>query len=219
MVCIRTRFNQKDFKVYESIQELLLKAVAGKDHDEELAKVMAVYGDTDLQQYKLEAQLSLLPEVVQAMGYDTSRFDIADLLDFFQSLGNARKLLLSEICTLGKLMLFMPATNAVSERSFFTLKRVKNYLRSTTEEGRLNHLIFLHVHKELADGIDTVEVANLFVGDNQRRKQPVFGKFSKNDLPTRSLRLPLRQLRQFNNYELTNKTLKVETFAGFKTQR
>ena len=81
--CIRTRFNQNDFKVYQSIQELLLKAVAGEDHDEELAKVMAVYGDADLQQYKLEAQLSLLPEVVQSMGYDTSRIDIADLLDFF----------------------------------------------------------------------------------------------------------------------------------------
>ena len=183
--CIRTRFNQKDFKVYQSIQELLLKAVAGEDHDEELAKVMAVYGDTDLQQYKLEAQLSLLPEVVQAMGYYTSRFDIADLLDFFQSLGNARKLLLSETCTLGKLMLVMPATNAVSERSFSALKRVKTYLRSTTGEGRLNHLMLLHVHKELADGIDMVEVANLFVGDNQRRKQ-LFGKFSKNDLPMKS---------------------------------
>ena len=183
--CIRTRFNQKDFKVYQSIQELLLKAVAGEDHDEELAKVMAVYGDTDLQQYKLEAQLSLLPEVVQAMGYDASRFDIADLLDFFQSLRNARKVLLSEICTLGELMLVMPATNDVSERSFSALKRVKTYLRSTTGEGRLNHLMLLHVHKELADGIDMVEVANLFVGDNQRRKQ-LFGKFSKNDLPMKS---------------------------------
>ena len=109
---------------------------------------MAVYGDTDLQQYKLEAQLSLLPEVVQAMGYDTSRFDIADLLDFFQSLGNARKLLLSEICTLGKLMLVKPATNAVSECSFSALKRVKTYLRSTTGEGRLNHLMLLRVHRQ-----------------------------------------------------------------------
>ena len=69
---IRTRFNQKDFKVYPSIHELLLKAVAGEDHDEELAKVMAVYWDTDLQQYKLEAQLSLLQEVTQAVGCDTS---------------------------------------------------------------------------------------------------------------------------------------------------
>ena len=147
--CIRTRFNKKDFKVYQSIQELLMKAIAGEDHDEELAKVMAVYGDT-----------------VQAMGYHTSRFDIVDLLDFFQSLGNARKLLLSEICTLGKLMLIVPAINAVSERSFSALKRVKTYLRSTTGEARLNHLMLLHVHKELADGIDMVEVANLFVRDN-----------------------------------------------------
>ena len=145
--------------------------------------MMAVYGDTDLQQYKLEAQLSLLPEVVQAMGYDTYRFDIADLLDFFQSFGNARKLLLSEICTLSKLMLVMPATNAVSERSLSALKRVRTYLRSTTGEGRLNHLMLLHVHKELADGIDMVEVANLFVGDNQRRSN---WKFSKNDLPMKS---------------------------------
>ena len=54
---------------------------------------------------------------------------------FFQSLGNARKLLLSEICTLGKLMFVMPATNAVSERSFSALKRVKTY-RSAFNHGR-----------------------------------------------------------------------------------
>ena len=119
------------------------------------------------------------------MEYDTSRFDIADLLDIFQSFGNARKLLLSEICTLGKLMLVMPPINAVSERPFSALKRVKTYLRSTTGDGRLNHLMLLHVHKELTDGIEMVEVANLFVGDNQQRKH-LFGKFSKNDLPMKS---------------------------------
>ena len=82
-------------------------------------------------------------------------------------------------------MFVMPATSAVGERSFSTLKRVKTYLRSTTREGRLNHLMLLHVHKELADSIDMVEVANLFVGDKQQRKQ-LFGKFSKNDLPMKS---------------------------------
>ena len=70
--CIRTRFNRKDFKVYQSIQEFILKTVAGEDHEEEQAKVMAVYGDADLQQYKLETQLSLLPDMVQSVGYDTS---------------------------------------------------------------------------------------------------------------------------------------------------
>ena len=66
------------------------------------------------------------------------------------------------------------------------LKRIKTYLRSTTGEGRLNHLMLLHVHKELADGIAMVEVANLFVGDNQRRMQ-LLGKLSKKDLPMKSM--------------------------------
>ena len=76
----------------------------------------------------------------------------------------------------------MPSASAPSP----PLKQVKTYLRSTTGDGRPNHLMLLHVHKELADGIDKLEVANLFVGgDNQRRKQ-LFGKFSKNDLPMKS---------------------------------
>ena len=80
----------------------------------------------------------------------------------------------------------MPATNAVRGRSFAALKQVKTYLRSTTGEGRLNHLMLLHAHKELADGIDMVEVANLFVGDSNQRRKQLFGKFSKNDLPLKS---------------------------------
>ena len=31
--CIRTRFSQNDFNVCQSVQKLLLKAVAGEDHD------------------------------------------------------------------------------------------------------------------------------------------------------------------------------------------
>ena len=77
-------------------------------------------------------------------------------------------------------MLVMPATSrAVSKRSF-------SPLHSTGREARLNHLMLLHVHKELADGLDMVEVANLFVADNRQRKH-LFGKFSKSDLPMKSV--------------------------------
>ena len=50
------------------------------------------------------------------------RVDIADLLDVFQSLGIACELLLSGICTLAKLTLVIPATNAVTERLPKSLK-------------------------------------------------------------------------------------------------
>ena len=74
-------------------------------------------------------------------------------------------------------MLVMPATNAVRERPFSALKQLKTYLRSTTGEARLSHLMLLHVHKELPDGIDMVKVTILFVGDDQRHKH-LFGTFS-----------------------------------------
>jgi len=75
-------------------------------------------------------------------------------------------------------MLVTPATHTNSEHSFSALKWLKTYLRSTTRETMLNHVMLLHVHKELADGIDMVEVTkNLFVGHKQRRKH-LFGKFS-----------------------------------------
>ena len=57
--------------------------------------------------------------------------------------------LLSEVCTLASLILVMPATNAVSERSFSALRRLKTYLRSTTTQTRLNNIKVLHIHHHL----------------------------------------------------------------------
>ena len=74
-------------------------------------------------------------------------------------------------------MLVMPATKAVSECSFSALKRIKTYLSPIAGEATLNHLMLLHAHKELVDGIDMIKVANLFVEDNQWRKQ-LFEKLS-----------------------------------------
>ena len=78
-----------------------------------------------------------------------------------------------------------PATNAVSERSFSALKRVKGYLRATMGQNRLKHLMFLHVHSELTDKIDLVEVANRFAGNIDARKK-LFGTFSDTDRPNDS---------------------------------
>ena len=65
----------------------------------------------------------------------------------------------------------MPATNAVGERSFSTLKRVKTYLRSTTGDSRLNHLIMmmLHVHKDRTDALTLVDDTYDFVGEEENR--------------------------------------------------
>ena len=61
------------------------------------------------------------------------------------------------------LYLTIPVTSATSERAFSTLRRLLTYLRSTMMEKRLNNCSFLHVHKELLDDKNLVDVATNFV--------------------------------------------------------
>ena len=125
-----------------NIQELLLKSFASEPCDTELAQVMKMYSE-DLDSFNLKEKLLLLPQTAESMGFDTSQFDGNDLVTFLQSLDSSRGKLLSESSTLGKLLLVMPANNAVSERSFSALKRVKTYLRTTTGDSRLTHLTYV----------------------------------------------------------------------------
>ena len=42
-------------------------------------------------------------------------------------------------------------TSATAERTFSTLRRLKNYLRSNMSQERLNHTIILHTCKDRTD--------------------------------------------------------------------
>ncbi len=68
----------------------------------------------------------------------------------------------------------MPATNAMSERSFSALRRVKNYLQSTMLQERLNYLMVLHVHSDRTDKLDLKFTVNDFVRDSLRRSNIFF---------------------------------------------
>ena len=53
-------------------------------------------------------------------------------------------------------------TNAIRQRSFSAMRRLKTYLRSTMGQKRLNAIMLLHVHKEMTDKLSVVELANTF---------------------------------------------------------
>lgn len=98
------------------------------------------------------------------------------IISYLQSLSPAECQFYNAVVVVAKLILVMPATNAVSERSFSTLRRIKTWLRSTMHQTRLNLCMTLHVHSEETDKLDLVAVANDFVGRNSSR-QSIFGKF------------------------------------------
>ena len=58
---------------------------------------MQLYG-TDIDEFRLEGQLSLMKQTAESMGFIKKKFDVSDLLKFVQSLGKERKVLLSEVC-------------------------------------------------------------------------------------------------------------------------
>ena len=81
-----------------------------------------------------------------------------------------------EVVKAVKLIFVMPAINAVSERSFSALCRLKSWLRTTTSQVRLNWCMILHVHKDKTDGLEMNRIANEFVSRNQSRMLEISNK-------------------------------------------
>ena len=144
-------------------------------------KYVCDFNKDDFEPHNLHAQLLTFKVNFQDAyknKYDTKCLPtIFDIKNYFQELSSAQRILLSQVCRLLQLVLVMPATNATSERSFSALRRVKSYLRSTMGEERLSNLLMLHVHKDLTDSLDLLEVANSFVSDSEHRRR-IFGKFT-----------------------------------------
>ena len=174
--CIKDRFEQEGYMVYQRVQNLLLKAARHEDITADLDFVTSFYG-ADFDSQRLKTQLEMYTEMLR--GSDNT--SLQSIISHMKTMSSAQKTLLSEVCTLTKLMLVMPATNAISERSFSALRLVKTYLRSTMTQERLNHLMVLYVHKYLTDNLDLISVANYFVSKSERRLT-MFGRFQPSDL-------------------------------------
>ena len=169
---IEDRFRQPGYQLYSNLEQLLLKAVCKENYSSEFDFVTKFYGP-DLNVHALEMQLQIFATNFIMEGKKTS---IKDILKYLRNISSAQRAFLSEICIIAKLILVMPATNAVSERSFSALRRVKTYLRSTMKQTRLNHLMILHVHKDITDSLNLNDIGNEFVRCSEHRLS-VFGHF------------------------------------------
>ena len=68
-----------------------------------------------------------------------------------------------------RILFTVPVTVASAERSFSKLKLLKNYLRSTMTQERLNGLATLCIEKQLLDDIDIDPIISDFASRNVRR--------------------------------------------------
>ena len=103
--------------------------------------------------------------------------DLQCIISFLKGLNEIEKEYYSEVIKIAKLILIMPASNALSERSFSALCRIKNWLRTTTDQVRLNHCMTLYVHKTKTDSLSLEKIGNEFIQRNNSRVH-IFGQYT-----------------------------------------
>ncbi|KAF3859134.1 hypothetical protein F7725_021533 [Dissostichus mawsoni] len=159
----RSQFNQPTLQLLMSMEQVLLTAVNSPPGFGSInipQNLVDMYtGDIDME--RLSTQLSLFPAVLQAHNSSSAAerpimqvTKVSTITDMLAAQGRGTQSLFSEVDKLLRLYLTVPMSNATAERSFSSLRRLKTFLRSTMSERRLNHLLFLHIHKDLTDGLD-----------------------------------------------------------------
>ena len=142
MICgIQTRFDQPGYQVYCKLENLLLKAANKENFDEELQFVTEFYGD-DLNIDQLRLHLDIMSQNLPKFN---GRYTLQCVVVYLRDLTPIQRVLVSQVCTLVSLILVLPATNATSERSFSTLRRIKTFLRSTISVYLADMKVLFHI--------------------------------------------------------------------------
>ena len=120
----------------------------------EIAQDIAEFYGDDLHQDRFKVQLRALH-----CSY-TDLNDLTSIISYLRTSNKVENEFYSEVIKVAKLILVMPATNALSERSFSALRRIKTWLRTTTNQVHMNNLMTLHVHKTKTDSLSPLLIGN-----------------------------------------------------------
>lgn len=157
---ITSRFDQRGMSAQIALEQLVFDASTGHQTYQQMEEVKSYY-NTDFDYILLETELRMLANL--------SKSAIASV-EQFVSFVEPRSPLFPQLNHLARLLILMPGSNAVSERSFSAMKRVKTAYRSSMGQLRLNSLMLLHVHTRITDNINIDSVIDAFVDGHERRK-------------------------------------------------
>ena len=144
--------------------ELLLQSAAeGKELSNAYLQEVVDHFIDDLELSELRTELSLLKNVMANVEYTYTNLKI-NICEY--------QAIFPQLMKLIQLLLVIPATSATSERSFSSLRNVKNFLRTTMKQDRLNHLLMIYIHKER--DVDIKAAMKEFIQCNRERME-LFG--------------------------------------------
>ena len=143
---MQTPFDQKGYQMLQKIESVLLDSNPQQlEENNDLSDIIKFYGN-DIKKHRLIAQLTNLHQ-----NKEHTFEHVSSVIDYLKSISETERAYFSEVVKLVKLILVAAATNAVSERSFSALRRLKNWLRATMAQDRLNWCMLLLILCEKTD--------------------------------------------------------------------
>jgi hypothetical protein len=143
---LNKRLTGKSNVIMKAIERSVVAGASGNQVNQDDITILTNHYTNDVSD-RVAAQLpllSLLPKENQ------EKVTMQSVIQIIQS-NPERSSMLPEVVNLLRLYLVMPSTTATAERSFSHLRRVKNYLRSTMGQSRLNHCMVLYSYKDEVD--------------------------------------------------------------------
>ena len=158
--CIRDRFQQKD--LIETLQTL--ESITEDDFGHELQQ-MSSFFSSDLHKFKLLlTHLKTLNYIV-----DEKQVGIKDAITVISPFSASQKSFVSDVLKFVKLIVTVPATNIVSERSCSTFPRFKTCLRSCVTQELPSYCLFLATYGEKVAILELVEIPTQFCFEKEHR--------------------------------------------------
>lgn len=167
---IEKRLNQTSLGILNEIEDVLLSASNGvlKQVPKRIEELYSSVIDSE----KFVRQISMFQDFIQACKATQGIRNITKITTICEIMNSSDlgKSMFTEVHKLLTIYLTVPMTSATAERTFPSLRRLKNYLRSTMTQKRLNSVLLLHVHQDRTDKLNLNSIAADFISNNERRK-------------------------------------------------
>jgi hypothetical protein len=162
---LKSRF--EELQSFKSIFGFLLSSTTLKsltnteleDCCTKFAKTFSSHGSSDVELNDLISELRVLK-----LSLPEPLMSCMEIFEYVKNMDNYPNVFIAY-----RILFTIPVTVASAERSFSKLKLLKNYLRSTMSQERLNGLATLCIEKKLLDEIDINTVIDDFASRNVRR--------------------------------------------------
>ena len=151
---IKNRFDQPGYQIVCTLESIFLSRKEAEVKSC-ICKASKFFGNTSPEE--------LYREIIYLWANSLEFSSFLDVITFFRKLNPAEREMYPKCLDILTLIILSPSSNAESERSFSTLKRIKFWLWASMRHKRLNHCMVMNIHSDKVDCLDIEKLVNYFI--------------------------------------------------------